>query len=102
MESITVFRSHLRDDVPADHDTLADDLEARARSFPGFLEFKMFFAGDGERLALVTFASDETEAAWRDDPQHRAAQQRGRDEFYARYDVAVCSVQQRHTWPSGA
>ena len=56
METLTVFRSRLRDDVPADYDTLADDLEARARSFPGFVEFKMFFAADGERLALVTFA----------------------------------------------
>ncbi len=62
----------------------------------------MFFAADGERLALVTFASDEEEAAWRDDAQHRDAQQRGRDEFYSAYDVAVCSVQRRHRWPSGA
>lgn len=102
MESITVFRSRLRDDVPAEYDTLGDELEARARTFPGFVEFKMFFAADGERLALVTFASDEDEAAWRDDAQHRDAQRRGRDEFYSAYDVAVCSVQRRQRWPSGA
>jgi heme-degrading monooxygenase HmoA len=102
MESITVFRSRLRDDVPAAYDAIGDELEARARTFPGFVEFKMFFAADGERLALVTFASDEEEAAWRDDAQHRDAQQRGRDEFYSAYDVAVCSLQRRHRWPSGA
>ena len=61
----------------------------------------MFFAADGERLALVTFASDEAEAAWRDDTEHRAAQQEGRDEFYSGYDVAVCSVQRRHAGTSG-
>jgi antibiotic biosynthesis monooxygenase (ABM) superfamily enzyme len=95
---ITVFRSRQRADAPADYDALADELEARARTFPGFVEFKMFAAADGERLALVTFASDDTEAAWRDDVGHRAAQQRGRDEFYCEYDVAVCAVQRRRRW----
>jgi heme-degrading monooxygenase HmoA len=95
---ITVFRSRLRADAPADYDALADELEARARTFPGFVEFKMFSADDGERLALVTFASDDAETAWRDDVRHRAAQQRGRDEFYREYDVAVCAVQRRRRW----
>jgi antibiotic biosynthesis monooxygenase (ABM) superfamily enzyme len=94
---VTVFRSRLRDDAPADYDALSDELEARARRFPGFVEFKMFAAADGERLALVTFASDAEEAAWRDDAAHRAAQQRG-GEFFDEYDVAVCTVRHRHTW----
>ena len=64
-QSITVFRSRLRDDVPDDYATLAAELEARAASFPGFVEFKEFTAADGERLALVTFGSDAAEAAWR-------------------------------------
>jgi heme-degrading monooxygenase HmoA len=98
-ESITVFRSRLRDDVPDDYVPLAAELEARAARFAGFVEFKQFTAADGERLALVTFASDEAEAAWRDDAAHRAAQQQGRDRFYREYDVAVCSVRRRHTWP---
>jgi heme-degrading monooxygenase HmoA len=103
-ETITVFRSRLRDDVPARRYGLrAAELEARAATFPGFVEFKEFVAADGERLALVTFASDDAEAAWRDDTEHRAAQQEGRDDFYTDYDVAVCSVQRRRTWrPSGA
>ena len=91
----------LRDDVPGRLRHARRRPRGPARTFPGFVEFKMFVAADGERLALVTFASDDTEAAWRDDAQHRAAQQRGRDEFYAEYDVAVCSVRRRHTWPSG-
>jgi heme-degrading monooxygenase HmoA len=95
---MTVFRSRLRDDAPADYGTLADELEQRARTFPGFVEFKMFFAPDGERLALVTFDSPEAETLWRDDAQHRAAQGRGRREFYEEYDVAVCRVERRHRW----
>jgi heme-degrading monooxygenase HmoA len=98
-QSITVFRSRLRDDAPGRrYGGLAGELEAKAAAMPGFVEFKEFVAADGERLALVTFASDEAEAAWRDHPDHRSAQQEGRDAFYSDYDVAVCTVQRRQRW----
>jgi heme-degrading monooxygenase HmoA len=100
-ESITVFRSRLRDDIPADrYAARAVEIEARAAAFPGFVEFKEFVAADGERLALAVFASDDAEAAWRDDVEHRAAQHEGREAFYSEYDVAVCAVQRRHGWRS--
>jgi len=98
-QSITVFRSRLRDDVPGPrYGTLAAELEAKAATMPGFVEFKEFVAADGERLALVTFASAAAETAWRDDADHRAAQHEGRDAFYSEYDVAVCTVQRRRRW----
>jgi heme-degrading monooxygenase HmoA len=97
-QSITVFRSRLRNDVPDRYSSLAAELHERATAFPGFVEFKQFVADDGERVTLVTFASAEHEAAWRVDEQHRTAQQEGRDAFYSEYDVAVCAVQHRHRW----
>ena len=98
-ESITVFRSRLRDDATGRrYGIVANELEAKAATMPGFVEFKEFVAADGERLALVTFASADAEGAWRDDRDHRVAQQEGRDAFYSEYDVAVCQVQRRHQW----
>ncbi len=97
-ESLTVFRSRLRDDVPDRYFDLATELHERAQEFAGFVEFKQFVADDGERVTVVTFDSAEHEAAWRDDPQHRAAQQEARERFYTHYDVAVCEVQHRHRW----
>jgi heme-degrading monooxygenase HmoA len=97
-ESLTVFRSRLRDDVPDRYFELAAELHDRARTFPGFVEFKQFVADDGERVTLVTFDTAEHEAAWRDDVQHRAAQQQGRTSFYTGYDVAVTDVVHRHRW----
>jgi heme-degrading monooxygenase HmoA len=97
-QSITVFRSRLRDDVPDRYFALAAELHERAKEFPGFVEFKQFVADDGERVTLVTFDSAEHEAAWRDDPEHRAAQQEGRDRFYSEYDIAVTEVVRRHRW----
>ena len=65
---------------------------------PGFVEHKVFVADDGERLTLVTFDSDEAEAAWRDDRRPPAAQQEGRDDFYDEYDVAVCECSAVSSW----
>jgi heme-degrading monooxygenase HmoA len=97
-ESITVFRSRLRDDVPDRYFDLAAELRAKAGELPGFVEHKVFVADDGERLTLVTFDTAEHEAVWRADADHRAAQQEGRDDFYDEYDVAVCELQRRHRW----
>ena len=88
---VTVFRSRLGEDA------LGYDEEARrmvelARAMPGFLEIKTFRADDGERVSVVTFASGEAHAAWRDHPEHRVAQRRGRDEFYEEYLIQVCRV----------
>lgn len=95
---ITVFRSNLRDDVPDEYHTLAAELLERARQIEGFVEQKVFVADDGERLTLVTFDSEAAHDQWRTDAVHRAAQQRGREEFYDAYDITVTQATRRHAW----
>jgi len=85
---MTVFRSRRREAGPAYTD-LALEMEVAARAVPGFVDFKTFTAEDGEHVALVTFASSDAQQAWRDDPRHRRAQERGRTEFYLDYSVQV-------------
>lgn len=94
---VTVFRSRLRDDAEGYEET-ADEMETAARAVPGFVDFKTFAADDGERVSIVVFDSPESHAAWRDDPRHRAAQQRGRKEWYAEYRIQVCSLEKEHTF----
>jgi heme-degrading monooxygenase HmoA len=67
-------------------------MEKRARAMPGFVDFKGFTADDGERVSLIAFESTEAQRAWRDDPEHRAAQRRGRDDFYETYTIQVCEL----------
>lgn len=95
---VTVFRSRLRDDAEANgYGELAAEMEARARQMPGFVDFKTFVAADGERVSLVVFDTVAHHEAWRDDPEHRSAQRRGRDEFYSEYTISVCSeLRRRH------
>ncbi len=88
---VTVFRSRLRRDAEANgYAALAARMEARARAMPGFVDFKSFVAADGERLSVIVFDTIAHQHAWRDDPEHRVAQQRGRDIFYSEYSISVC------------
>ncbi|MHB1504989.1 MAG: antibiotic biosynthesis monooxygenase family protein [Acidimicrobiales bacterium] len=51
----------------------------------------------GERMSLVIFDTIAHHEAWRDDPEHRLAQQRGCDVFYREYTISVCSeIRRRH------
>jgi len=38
----------------------------------------------------------EALVAWRDHPDHRKAQQRGRNDFYAEYEIINCAVLHRY------
>jgi heme-degrading monooxygenase HmoA len=88
---VTLFRSRLRPDAgQRGYVELAARMEARARSMPGFVDFKTFTADDGERVSIITFDTLEHHAAWRDDPEHRAAQLQGRRELYEEYVISVC------------
>lgn len=90
---IVVFRSRVRESA---------DLEALARlggrmyelaaAMPGFVSYKDFTAEDGESVSIVAFESPETLEAWRDHPEHRQAQQAGRDSFFQSYEIQVCSL----------
>ena len=61
-----------------------------ARAMPGFLSFKSFASEDGERVSLIEFESMKCLEAWRDHPEHRRAQQAGRERFYSEYHLQVC------------
>lgn len=93
---VTVFRNRLRDGIDSDYEEVAPHIMKLARSMEGFVDAKTFSAPDGERVTVVTFASREHHNAWRDHPEHRAAQQRGINEFYDTYSIQVAEVTYSH------
>ena len=96
---LTIFRSRLRPDAELEYGRVAERMDQLAAQQPGFLGIKTFAAGDGERVSIVEFASAAEALAWRNHPEHRAAQQLGREKFYAAYDVIVCTPLRRYTFP---
>ena len=61
---VTVFRSRLMPDVREDYVALADRMNEIARTMPGYISHKGFFAEDGERVTVVEFEDEEAMRAW--------------------------------------
>jgi heme-degrading monooxygenase HmoA len=89
---VTVFRSRLMPGVREEYLALAARMNEIARSLPGYVSHKGFFAEDGERVTVVEFESEETMRAWRMHPEHREAQKKARESFYSEYSVQVCEM----------
>jgi heme-degrading monooxygenase HmoA len=90
---VTVFRSRLKPTAGDEYEHTADAMLAAASRMPGFVDFTTCAADDGERVSLITFADQASHDAWRSDPDHRRAQQAGRDRFYASYQIQVCTCE---------
>ena len=89
---VTVFRSRLMPGLREDYVALVDRIAELAASMPGYISHKGFFAEDGERCTIVEFESEEAQRAWRMHPEHRAAQRKGREVYYASYSLQICDV----------
>jgi len=90
---VVVFRSRLKPGADeAALNTLGARMYALASAMPGFRGYKDFQSGDGEFVSIVEFDTLEQVTAWREHPEHKAAQKRGREEFFADYHIQVCSL----------
>ena len=87
---VVVFRNRLRKGVEQEYDAHAQRVYELARNMPGFVSSTDFTAEDGERLTIVEFRSAEELQAWREQADHAAAQQRGRDHYFTEYSLQVC------------
>lgn len=89
---LTVIRSRLRPEHQTEYADVAERVHALAQTMPGFVSIKTFTAEDGERVSIVEFQSWATHDAWREQADHRLAQQLGRDRFYAEFHIQVAEV----------
>ena len=88
---VAIFRSRLRTEFLDEYRPLAAKMLEMARAMPGFLSFKSFAAGDGERVSIIEFDTLANLEAWRDDPEHQKAQALGMKRYYSEYQLQVCS-----------
>jgi len=99
---VIIFRSRLRADVDlAELEAAGARMYELVSTMPGFQSMRMFNADDGESLTLVEFENEQTLLAWRDHPEHRAMQERGRAEFYAEYHMDICESHRAYRFSIG-
>ena len=89
---VILFRSKLTEVAGDDYAQMADEMEAHARTFPGFVDVKAFTAEDGERLTVVWWQDEATLRVWATDARHRVAQQTGRRLWYQYYRMDIAEI----------
>jgi len=88
---IIVFRSRIKPGVEQQLTQVGQRMFELASSMPGYISYKDFVAEDGENVSVIEFESLESLSAWREHPEHKIAQQRGREEFFSEYRIQVCT-----------
>lgn len=96
---ITIFRSRLRPEHQEEYAQWATRIHDIAVTMPGFISIKTYSAEDGERVSIVEFESEETMRVWREQADHRQAQELGRKLFYSEYHIQVCQVIRDYSFP---
>ena len=97
---MVVFRARVKT-IDSDYQATAMTLRDLALSQYGCLDFVSALRPDvqgDEEIAISYWASEEDLLAWKQDPQHLAAQQLGRERWYESYSVSIAPIA-RHYGP---
>jgi len=96
---VALFRSRIKDDANVEeYKNLSAEMVELVSSLPGFISYELWRGKDGAALTIANFESEEAVAAWRQEVAQRAAQERGREEFYQTYSVQVCTTSWEYEW----
>jgi heme-degrading monooxygenase HmoA len=68
-------------------------MEELAALQPGFLGIESARGADGVGITVSYWASREAVRAWREQAEHRLAQQLGRERWYEWFRIRVCRVE---------
>ena len=71
-------------------------MEELVKEVPGYLGMDHAQTPGGLSITVGYFRDADALMRWRTDTEHRAAQQRGRDEWYRSYTLHVAKVERSH------
>lgn len=96
---ITIFRSRVRPEHAAEYAKDAEKTYLLATQMPGFRGVKSYAADDGERVTIVEFEDEASQAAWRNHPDHLRVQRLGREKYYSEFRLQVCRLEREYGHP---
>jgi heme-degrading monooxygenase HmoA len=96
---IVLFHIKTRDDIDQEeYEKTFQRMLQLVSDVPGFLGLDGFAAEDGSELAVARFESADAIAQWREQPDHVYTQERGREEFFAKYEIKIATVWKEYGW----
>src|SRR5437588_2931364 len=93
-----IFTSLRSQADPDGYEQTAQRMLELARQQPGFLGVESARDDGGLGITVSYWSSLESIHAWREQAEHRLAQQQGRSTWYERYSLRVCRVER--AWES--
>lgn len=87
-----VIFSNLRTDGDHGYTTMGARMQALAADQPGYLGYESARDEVGFGITVSYWTDDAAARAWKDVHEHAIAQQRGRETWYADYQVRVATV----------
>ena len=88
---VVIFKATIRQ-LDAQYSATAARMRTLALSEFGCLAFHALCEGDQE-IALSYWPDEASIRAWKQHPEHQAAQQLGRERWYANYSVQVARIE---------
>ena len=94
---VAVF-STVRTEEQTDYAETNARMEEIVRDIPGFLGMDSAQTPGGLGISVAYFRDAEALTQWRTHTEHRAAQQRGREQWYESYTLHVGKVERSHSF----
>ena len=91
-----VIFSSLRRETEQDYAATAERMLELAQSQPGFLGVESARGADGLGITVSYWASEASIRQWREHAEHLVAQQRGRGEWYAKFELRIARVERAY------
>lgn len=90
----TSTRTAVEEGYTETNDRLMDLLQVQ----PGFTGSESWRDEEGRGVTIAYFDSAEASRVWGEHPEHRAAQELGRERWYSEYRIQVCRVERDWGW----
>ena len=74
----------------------AERMEELVNMQPGYLGVESVRGADGVGITVSYWESEAAILAWRQNPEHRVIQERGRSIWYSKFHTRVCRVEREY------
>lgn len=76
----------------------ADRMAELAAQQPGFLGMESTRGADGFGITVAYFDTEENIRSWKRNMEHAAARQKGREVWYAHYEIRIAKVERAYNF----
>lgn len=97
-EIAVIFVSQETGDDRAGYAAAAEAMVALAQLQPGYRGMDSTRDENGLGITVSYWADEESAVAWRQNAEHAAIRERGRERWYSRYDLFVSEVRRGYSW----